>query len=102
MPTVQFFIRISRNTQSHSYLLSMSECVWDFQNNAFWDIHQHALFQSNNIHGQWVLGSSAIRVIGGVRKGIRPQFLSPQTRLEKRPTQGISQGVETLNGHVFF
>ena len=30
-PTMQFFPRISRNTQSKSYMLSLTECVWDFQ-----------------------------------------------------------------------
>ena len=33
----------SGNTPSESYMLSLTECVWDFQNNALWDTHQHAL-----------------------------------------------------------
>ena len=33
------FAGISRNTQSKSYMLSLTECVWDFQNNALWDTH---------------------------------------------------------------
>ena len=37
--TVQFFTGISRNTQSKSYMISLSECVWEFQNNALWDTH---------------------------------------------------------------
>ena len=37
IPTIQFFIGISRNTQSKSYMLSLTECVWDFQNDALWD-----------------------------------------------------------------
>ena len=38
IPTMQFFIGISRNTQSKSqYTLSMTECVWDFQNDALCD-----------------------------------------------------------------
>ena len=39
IPTMHFFTAISRNTQSKSYLLSLIECVWDFQNNALWDTH---------------------------------------------------------------
>ena len=37
IPTMQFFIGIIRNTQSKSYMLSLTEGVWDFQNNALWD-----------------------------------------------------------------
>ena len=52
-------------------------------------------------HGQWVVGSYPIRVIGGVRKGIRPPVLqrqiSPKTRTEKSQLQGFSQGMETLH-----
>ena len=37
IPTMQFFTRISRNTQSKlKYMLSLTDCVWDFQNNALW------------------------------------------------------------------
>ena len=32
IPTMQFFTGISRNTQSKSYMLSLTECVWEFQN----------------------------------------------------------------------
>ena len=39
IPTMQFFAGISRNTQSRLYMLSLTECVWDFQNNALWDTH---------------------------------------------------------------
>ena len=39
IPTMQFFTGISRNTQSKSSMLSVTECVWDFQNNASWDTH---------------------------------------------------------------
>ena len=39
IPTMHFFTGISRNTQSKSYMLSLTECVWDFQNNALWDTH---------------------------------------------------------------
>ena len=43
------------------------------------------------IYGLWVVGSTPIRVIGGVRNGIRPQLLipSPKTRSEKSPIQGF-------------
>ena len=37
--TMQFFTGISRNTQSKSYMLSLSECVWGFENDALWDTH---------------------------------------------------------------
>ena len=33
------FSGISRNTQSKLYMLSLTECVWDFQNNALLDTH---------------------------------------------------------------
>ena len=39
IPTMQFFTQISRNTKSKAYMLSLSECVWDFQNNALWHTH---------------------------------------------------------------
>ena len=37
IPTMQFFTGIFRNTQSKLYMLSLTECVWDFQDNALWD-----------------------------------------------------------------
>ena len=37
IPTMQSFTGISRNTQSKSYMLSLTECVWDFQDNALCD-----------------------------------------------------------------
>ena len=30
IPAMQFFTEISRNSQSKSYMLSLTECVWDF------------------------------------------------------------------------
>ena len=40
IPTMQFFTGISRNILSKSYkMLSLTECVWDFLNNALWDTH---------------------------------------------------------------
>ena len=33
----------SRNTQSKSCTLSLTECVWEFRNNALWNTHKHAL-----------------------------------------------------------
>ena len=40
IPSTQFFFTgISRNTQSKSYMLSLTECVQDFQNNALCDTH---------------------------------------------------------------
>ena len=43
IPAIQFFTVISRKTQSKLYILSFTECVWNFQNNALWDTHLHAL-----------------------------------------------------------
>ena len=37
IPTMKFFTGISRNTWSKSYTLSLTECVWEFQNIASWD-----------------------------------------------------------------
>ena len=39
IPTMQLFTGIPRNTQSKSYMLSLTECVWEFPNNALWDAH---------------------------------------------------------------
>ena len=44
IPTMQFLTGISRNTQSKSYMLSFTEFVWDFQNNALWDNQSIFLF----------------------------------------------------------
>ena len=51
---MQFLTGISRNSQSKSdtymqgCMLSLTECVWNFQNNALWDTHLHALFTVYN------------------------------------------------------
>ena len=37
IPTMQFFNGISRNTLSKSYMPSLTECGWEFQNHALWD-----------------------------------------------------------------
>ena len=37
--TIQFLTGISRIEQSKSYVLSLTQCVWDFQNNALWATH---------------------------------------------------------------
>ena len=37
IPSMQLLTGISRNTQSNSYMLSLTECVWEFRNNALWD-----------------------------------------------------------------
>ena len=39
IPTMQFFTGSSRYTQSKLYMLSLTEWVWDFQNDALWDTH---------------------------------------------------------------
>ena len=41
---MQFFMEFPDDTQSKSYMLTLTVYVWEFQNNAFWDIHLHALF----------------------------------------------------------
>ena len=49
-------------------------------------------------HGQWVVGSNPIRVIGGVRKGIRPKLLlcSSDKKQSKDPLRKKAH-TETLN-----
>ena len=37
IPKMQSFTGISRNTQSKSYMLSLTECIWDFQDKALLD-----------------------------------------------------------------
>ena len=42
IPTMQFFTGISRNTLSKSYMLSLTECLWEHRehrNNGLWDTH---------------------------------------------------------------
>ena len=39
---MQLITGISRNTQSIYYMLSLTECVWEFRNNALCDTHYHA------------------------------------------------------------
>ena len=34
IPIMQFLTGTSSNTQSKSYTLSLTECVWEFRNNA--------------------------------------------------------------------
>ena len=36
---MQFFAGIARNTQAKSYMLSLTECVGEFRNNALRDTH---------------------------------------------------------------
>ena len=50
IPTMQLFTGISLNTQSKSYMISLTQCVWEFQNNALWDTHWHALWAYYFIH----------------------------------------------------
>ena len=37
IPTMRFFTGIPRNAQSKSYMQSLTECAWDFQNNELSD-----------------------------------------------------------------
>ena len=46
IPTMQLFTGISRNTQSKSHMLLLTECVCHFQNSVFWDTLYHAYFLS--------------------------------------------------------
>ena len=39
IPTTQFFTGISRNTQSKSYTLPLTECFYEFRNYALWYTH---------------------------------------------------------------
>ena len=45
IPTMQLITGISRNTQSKSYTLSLTERLWDFQNVPLWDAHKHVLLE---------------------------------------------------------
>ena len=47
IPTMQLFTGISRYTQLNSYIPSLTECVWVFQNNALSDTHGHALLETS-------------------------------------------------------
>ena len=40
---MQIITGTSRRTRSKSYMLSLTEYVWKFRNNALWDTGQHAL-----------------------------------------------------------
>ena len=42
-PTMQFLIGFPRNTQSKSFMLSLTEYAWKFQYRALWDTLRHAL-----------------------------------------------------------
>ena len=46
--TMKFFTGIFRNALSKPHMLSLTECVWEFQNNALWDTHQHDLLHPLN------------------------------------------------------
>ena len=51
-------------------------------------------------HGQRVVGSNSIRVIGDVRKGMRTQLLlcsKDKPEIGKKTNWGFSQGMQTLN-----
>ena len=50
-PRCNFPLGFPENTQSESYMLSLTECVLDFQNNALWDTHQHDLLTLNPVTG---------------------------------------------------
>ena len=51
IPTMQFLSGISRNTQSMSYMLSLTVCDWEYQNIAFWDTNLCALFKMISFRG---------------------------------------------------
>ena len=38
IPTMQFLTGIPQNTQSKSYMQSLTESAWESENNALWDI----------------------------------------------------------------
>ena len=58
---MQLSIWISSNTQSKSYTLLLTECVWEFRNNALRDTHYHGL-SSYYIH--WVSNLMLMSRIG--------------------------------------
>ena len=51
IPTMQFFIGISRNIQSKYYQLSLTDCLWEFRNDALWDTPLHVLHALLGIYG---------------------------------------------------
>ena len=55
IPTIRNFLKYSVNI----YMLSLTEFFWDFQNNALWDTHQHALLGEANQHA--LLGEAIIK-----------------------------------------
>ena len=52
IPTMQFFDpwNFQKYSKLHVYMLSLIECVWDDQNDALWDTHQHAQFVAEIHH----------------------------------------------------
>ena len=75
---MQLFIGISRNSQSKSYMLSLTECVWDFQNNALWDTHYHAVLDE-----PWVNGVSIFFTLLVFATLLRPEKLEYKSKVEK-------------------
>ena len=93
IPTKQFFTRISRNTQSKSYTLSLTECVWEVRNNALWDTHQHALFYSFSFLCSTVLMLSLIwpEPTGGKSPLIRCRLVNTHGEFHFRSIQLLSK-----------
>ena len=46
-PQCNFSLELLDILKSKFYMLSLSEFVWEFQNNALWDTHEHALLKDN-------------------------------------------------------
>ena len=71
-------------------------------------VQQVAHWIALTAHGQLVACLNPIKVINGVRKGIRPQLLlcscnnTVPKPAQKIPLPGFSQGIETLNKHEFY
>ena len=65
IPTMQFLSGISRNTQSMSYMLSLTVCDWEFQNIALWDTNLYALMKMISFRGY----GNLMRILQYPRKG---------------------------------
>ena len=44
-----FSLELSETFSQNSYMLSLTECVWEFRNNALWDTHHHAVIKMQTI-----------------------------------------------------
>ena len=99
IPTKQFCTGLSRKTPSKSYMLSLTGCLWDFQNNALWDIDWHAiLWQSHQDREQFpsLWGVDPTNFLWGLHTLYLPKagahwiiLSNPRSRLKKNSQKDI-------------